>query len=73
VLHGLQAALSRLHSKVEPASVDAIVMLPLVKFDGIAGLTEKDVSGGDVSTVQLQTGGFAVLLPAMSTPLTEKV
>ncbi len=60
-------AASRSHSNVAPVSGDVNVKLALVEFVALAGAAEIVVSGGVVSTVQVNIAGVASLLPALST------
>ena len=72
LVHALNAAPSRRHSKVAPPSGEAKVKLAAVEFVGFAGFVEIVVSGPTVTIVQLKVAVLPVL-PAGSVALTWKL
>ena len=69
----VKAAPSRLHWKVEFASLEEKSKLGEALLDWLVGLVSMVVSGATVSTVQVVEGGEASVLPAASVAFTEKV
>jgi hypothetical protein len=67
------AAVSSLHSNVEPDSVPVNVNDGAVPFVVPVGPPVIDVSGGEVSTVKALVAGVASVFPAGKLDRTEKV
>ena len=72
-MQAAKAAPSRLHWKVDPASVDVKLKLGAVTFDGFAGADVIVVSGGVRSTVQVWFAGVGSVFPIVSVARTWKV
>ena len=72
-MHEAKVALSKLHAKVLPDSVDVKLKLALVLVVDDEGLALIVVSGGVVSMVQEKLAGVESVLPAASVARTWKV
>jgi hypothetical protein len=68
-----KAAPSKLHWKLDPASVDVKLKLGPVTFDGFVGPAVIVVSGAVRSTVQVWLAGVASVFPAGSVARTWNV
>ncbi len=72
-MQGPKPAPSRLHSKLEPASVDVKLKLAEVEFVAAGGADVIVVSGAVRSTVHVWLAGVASVFPAGSVARTWKV
>lgn len=70
--HGVKAALSSEHSKVEPGSFDSKVNAADVEVPGPLGPVRIVVSGGVVSTVHVRSIGVGSTFPKPSVARTTK-
>jgi hypothetical protein len=72
-VHVANVPASSLHWKVDPASLDVNEKLGPCSADGFVGCDVIVVSGGPVSTIQVNVAGVGSALPAASVAFTENV